>query len=139
MATLLNEKALDGAGQNALINLLDGEASSLGELAEDGNFKPELYPDDNTNKIIASMLWKTLGSHNAKDRWRAAHSIRCFAKFNRWEVISEVVNLIERLRKNKFSKSTLGGCIIEKNGSFVTISKETKELRARKIHIQPEK
>ncbi len=95
LATLLNEKALDGAGQNALINLLDGEASSLGELAEDGNFKPELYPDDNTNKIIASMLWKTLGSHNAKDRWRAAHSIRCFAKFNRWEVISEVVNLIE--------------------------------------------
>ena len=51
----------------------------------------------------------------------------------------KIVNLIDRVKKLKSSKSTLGGCVIEKNGSFVTISKETKELKARKIHFQPEK
>lgn len=107
LATLLNEKASDGVGQKALISLLDGEASSLGELAEDGEFKPELYPDNNANKIIASLLWKTLGSHNAKDRWRATHSIRCFAKFNRWDVINEVVNLIDTRDSGAFQCSNI--------------------------------
>ncbi len=94
LATLLNEKSSDNIGQQALTNLLDGEATSLGELASDGQYKPELYPDNNTNKIIANLIWKVLGSYDAKERWRAAHSIRCFAKFSRWDVISEVVSLI---------------------------------------------
>jgi tRNA(Ile)-lysidine synthase len=51
----------------------------------------------------------------------------------------KIVNLIDRVKKSKFNKSTLGGCVIEKKGSFVTISKEAKELRVRKIHFQPEK
>jgi len=38
----------------------------------------------------------------------------------------KVVNLIERLRKNKFSKSTLGGCIVEEQNNFILISKESK-------------
>ena len=38
----------------------------------------------------------------------------------------KVVNLINRLKKNKFSKSTLGGCIIELRDNFITVSKEKK-------------
>jgi tRNA(Ile)-lysidine synthase len=42
----------------------------------------------------------------------------------------KIINLIKRLKNDKFTKSTLGGCIIEKKDSFISVSKET---RGRKI------
>ena len=36
----------------------------------------------------------------------------------------------------KFTKSTLGGCIIEESGSFILVSKEPK---LKKMSYQPEK
>ena len=48
----------------------------------------------------------------------------------------KVINLINRVKKNKFSKSTLGGCIIEKKENFILISKESK---TRKTSYQPTK
>jgi len=41
----------------------------------------------------------------------------------------KIVNLIKRLKKISFQKSTLGGCIIEKKGNFVSISKEQRTAR----------
>jgi len=38
----------------------------------------------------------------------------------------KVVDLIQRLKKNKFNKSTLGGCIIEEGDNFISILKEVK-------------
>ena len=38
----------------------------------------------------------------------------------------KVINLINRVKRIKFNKSTLGGCVIEKKDSFVSISKELK-------------
>ena len=38
----------------------------------------------------------------------------------------KIINLIDRLKQNKFVKSTLGGCIIEEKDNFILISKETK-------------
>ena len=37
----------------------------------------------------------------------------------------KVVNLIDRVKKNRFSKSTLGGCIIEDKDNFILISRES--------------
>ena len=48
----------------------------------------------------------------------------------------KVVNLINRLKKNKFSKSTLGGCVVETKDNFILISRESK---TRKMTYQPEK
>ena len=42
----------------------------------------------------------------------------------------KIINLIDRVKKDKFSKSTLGGCIIEKKDKFILIF---KEHRTRKI------
>ncbi len=42
----------------------------------------------------------------------------------------KVMNLINRLKKSKFSRSTLGGCIVEDKPGFILIS---KELKARKV------
>jgi len=94
LAALLNEKASDNVGQLALKKILEKESTAVSELASDELYKHEFYPANNTDKIIASLIWKVLGSFDAKQRWRAGHAIRCFAKFDRWEVISELMNMI---------------------------------------------
>jgi len=38
----------------------------------------------------------------------------------------KIVNLIKRVKKLKFTKSTLGGCVIEDKDNFILISKEAK-------------
>ena len=49
---------------------------------------------------------------------------------------SKIINLINSIKKTKFSKSTLGGCVIEKKDSYISVS---KELRVRKMLHQLEK
>ena len=48
----------------------------------------------------------------------------------------KIINLISRLKKQAFNKSTLGGCIIEKKHNFILIS---KELGIKKMPYQPSK
>ena len=48
----------------------------------------------------------------------------------------KIISLIDRVKKTKFNKSTLGGCVIEKKDNFILIS---KEQRIKKIPFQPEK
>ena len=38
----------------------------------------------------------------------------------------KVLNLISRVKKNKFKKSTLGGCVIDSRGNLISITKEHK-------------
>ena len=48
----------------------------------------------------------------------------------------KVINLIQRVKKNKFTKSTLGGCVVEQKDNFILISKESK---IKKMSYQPQK
>ena len=48
----------------------------------------------------------------------------------------KIINLINRVKKNKFNKSTLGGCVIEKKDGFISIS---KEQQIKKMSFQPQK
>ena len=41
----------------------------------------------------------------------------------------KIINLIKRLKNDKFIKSTLGGCIIEKKDSFISVSTETRDRK----------
>ena len=38
----------------------------------------------------------------------------------------KVINLINRLKNNKFDKSTLGGCVVQEKNNFILISKEQR-------------
>ena len=49
----------------------------------------------------------------------------------------KVVNLINRLKSDKFVKSTLGGCIIEEKDNFILISKELKKRIKNKKNVIP--
>ena len=48
----------------------------------------------------------------------------------------KVVNLIDRVKKKNFIKSTLGGCIVEEKNNFILILRESK---IRKATYHPEK
>ena len=48
----------------------------------------------------------------------------------------KIINLINRVKKTNFNKSTLGGCVVEKNDNFILISKESK---IRKTAFRPKK
>ena len=48
----------------------------------------------------------------------------------------KVINLIDRIKKSKFIKSTLGGCVVEERDNFILIS---KELKMKKMPFQLEK
>jgi hypothetical protein len=80
-----------GQGQSALNRLLRSEAAKLADNVTDGPWVDGLYPKNKVPDIAAGLVWRVLGSPYAKDRWRAAHSIRCFARFGRWETIESLV------------------------------------------------
>jgi len=46
----------------------------------------------------------------------------------------KILNLISRLKFKKFKKSTLGGCVIEKRGPFISVMKEEKIRRAEVVN-----
>ncbi|MBU3002772.1 NACHT domain-containing protein [Paraglaciecola arctica] len=94
LASIICEKSDDGEGQKALVRLLNSSAAKLSLNVEDGEWEKTMYPSEGTTKIAASLVWLKLGAPLAADRWRAAHSIRRFAKLERWDVIDILVSKI---------------------------------------------
>ena len=84
-------QADDGQVQLALRRLLGSDAGKLADNVVDGTWAAGLYPKNDVPAIAAGLVWRVLGSPNAEKRWRAAHSIRCFARFGRWEIVDKLV------------------------------------------------
>lgn len=91
LAAIICEKSKDGEGQAALKRLLNSNSAKLSSSVTDGAWKEGIYPKEGQIEIAAGLTWLALGSPAAEVRWRAAHSIRCFARFGKWEVINEIV------------------------------------------------
>jgi len=91
LAAIVNQKTKAGEGQNALKRLLNSNAAKLTSTVVDGVWKVGLYSKNGESDIAADLVWRTLGSPSAAQRWRAAHSIRCFARFGKWEVIDALI------------------------------------------------
>ena len=91
LAAIICEKSKDGEGQAALKRLLNSNSAKLSSSVADGAWKEGIYPKEGQIEIAAGLTWLALGSPAAEVRWRAAHSIRCFARFGKWEVIDEIV------------------------------------------------
>jgi hypothetical protein len=92
LASFIVEEADKGQGQLALTRLLRSEAARLTNNVVDGPWKRGLYPEDDIEGIVVGFLWRMLGSPYAEGRWRAAHSIRCFARFGRWNIVDALVD-----------------------------------------------
>lgn len=90
-ANFICPEADEGQGQLALTRFLSGDSARISENVTDGPWKAGCYPADNFTEIAAGLIWRVLGSPHAVDRWRAAHCIRRFARFGRWEIVDMVV------------------------------------------------
>ena len=98
------EKAREDEGRKALSRLLNGPATKLSHKASDGEWQEGLYPNNNPD-IFSGMVWRKLGSPDPEDRWRAAHSVRRFARFRRWNVLDALVDKIDRRDAGAFQAS----------------------------------
>lgn len=90
-ASFICPVADEGQGQLALKRLLSSDSARIADNVADGPWKESCYPADVFTEVAAGLIWRVLGSPHANDRWRAAHCIRRFAKFGRWEIVDTVV------------------------------------------------
>jgi len=90
-ASLISPQANEEQSREALSRLLRSDAALLANKVEDGAWTTELYPDSDFSEVAAGLIWRRLGAPEAAARWRAAHSMRDFAKFGNWRVIDSLV------------------------------------------------
>ena len=91
LASLICKDVDEGEGQKALERLLNSDSAALTSTVLDGPWTDTLSPANDISTIACGMIWQALGAPNARDRWQAAYSIRCFARFDRWQFIDALV------------------------------------------------
>ena len=91
LASLVVSEASPGRGNQAISRLLRTDVAALSQSVGDGEWHESLYPNNDQGGIVAGMVWRSLGSPHAEQRWRAAHSLRSLARLGRWDVIASVV------------------------------------------------
>lgn len=106
-ASFMCAEAAEGQGQIALKRLLGSDASKLSASVIDGEWEEGLYPQDGFRSIAAGLVWRMLGSPYAVDRWRAAHSVRCFARFHCWDVVDALVKKLAQEAAGPFQAEEL--------------------------------
>ncbi len=107
LAATICEKTKQGEGQIALKRLLNSNSGKLASTVVDGVWKDGLYPKGGEAEIAAGLVWRSLGAPAAAHRWRAAHSIRCFARFGKWEVIDAIIDKFHSTNAHPFQAAEL--------------------------------
>lgn len=106
-ASFIVPEADEGQGQLGLSRLLSSDTARLADSVGDGPWAAGRYPSDDVDEIAAGLIWRVLGSPHAVDRWRAAHSLRSFAKLDRWDVIDRVVHHSDSITAGAFQAPEL--------------------------------
>lgn len=107
LAAIICCKSKPGEGQKALKRLLNSEAAKLLSIVEDGEWRDELRIEATQTEVAAALVWRSLGSPTTEQRWRAAHSLRTFARFGRWEIIESVLARFSTKTGGAFQASEL--------------------------------
>jgi hypothetical protein len=95
LATNICECSTEGEGQIALARLLNSGSAKLAATVVDGAWTRGMYPEAGEIELAAGLVWFSLGAPSAANRWRAAHSIRCLARFGKWDVIDAIFAYID--------------------------------------------
>lgn len=106
-ACFVSSEASDGMGQAALRRLLNSNAAQLANSVPDGPWQSGLYPGSDLKEVASGLIWRMLGSPVAEVRWRAAHSIRCLARFGRWEIVDTLVKRLSTETAGPFQAQEL--------------------------------
>ena len=87
---------------------MNSGAAKLSAEAADKAWRPGQYPVGATEaQIVAGVIWFQLGSPYAAQRWWAAHSVRCLARFQKWETLDALVAKINETDAGCFQASEL--------------------------------
>ena len=107
LASVVCGDADKGQGQKALGALLGSGSAKLTSTVVDGPWRPGLYPANEVDVVASGLVWALLGSPSAADRWRAAHSVRCFARLGRWRVIDALTRKLATVDSMPFGAPEL--------------------------------
>jgi len=91
LATIIINNTDEGHGQAALSRLLTSSAAQLTDTVPDGPWQRGYYPADNLLTVTTGLVWQSLASPRASERWLAAHTMHTFARLECWEVIDALV------------------------------------------------
>ena len=106
-ATFICAEADLGQGQLALNRLLSSESVRLADSVVDGAWTAACYPPNDFIDIAVGLIWRVLGSPHAVNRWRAAHCIRRFANFGRWDIVDGIFALFNTTTAGAFQAPEL--------------------------------
>lgn len=81
MATLVAAEADAEPLRQALTRLLDSEAAKLADARFDGAHRAAYDVNATVSEVVAALIWQRLGSPDASQRWRAAHSVRLVVRY----------------------------------------------------------
>lgn len=107
LAAIICERTRPNEGQAPLKRLLNSKAAQLASSVVDGPWKEGLYPASEPTSVAAGLIWLALGSPTAAQRWLAAHSVRRFAKFARWDVLDALMQRIDSTDAHPYQASEL--------------------------------
>jgi hypothetical protein len=110
LACILSVSADAAIPRRALERLMENGAARLADEVGDGPWRSELDPGSDPTKVVAGLVWFCLGSPDAAQRWRAAHVVRHFAAFRRWQIIGHLFSL--------FDNAADGGAFQDRNLPF---------------------
>jgi hypothetical protein len=107
LAVIICPEAAPGQGEVALTRLLNSSAAYLASTVMEGASSDGLYPTGDEVDIAAGLVWLSLGSPIAARRWRAAHSVRCFARLGRMEVVDALMKKYHATNAHPFQAPEL--------------------------------
>ena len=102
LATVYSSAVNSESQTNAIQRLLSGISAGQIEATECKHLRVRLDTNINENEICADFLWLQLGSIDIEQRWRAAHSVRLLAKFDKWDVIQTLFDKYEYVNVGAF-------------------------------------
>lgn len=106
-ANFICPEADEGQGQLALKRLVSSDSARIADNVTDGPWKAGSYPANESAEIAAGLIWRVIGSPHAVDRWRAAHCIRRFARFGRWDIVDTIVAAFDKKDAEPFQAQEL--------------------------------
>ena len=92
---------------SALARFTSMSASALPEEVGDGPWSDALSAPNESVQVVAGLLWLRLGSPIARERWRAAHSLRRLADLRRWDAVEALTHSAKREDAGPFQDSRL--------------------------------